>query len=855
MLGREKIGGNRPNKQVMTNLYLTLLVAFVTLDAEAFFTSDDEINGNGFESATHSKNTALTQDGRFLWVVNPDLDSVTVIRTDINEVISTFEVGDEPRSLAITPSGSQIYVANSAGNSISVISVNKNNVDHFWAVSDEDVGSGGEIITGSEPKALVIDPQGDHVFVANSSQDTISIISTKNNKIVGAMNLRKSICNVGDKNRHFQPMALAITKDSQYLYVTRYLSFTTNEGVQRDDFGKEGIICKLRVVKNRENRVRLYPLATISMKTQITGFKDANNIDTYAFPNQLSRIVIRGDKAYLPNIAASPSGPQSFDTITQSFVNVIDNIGGDEQSIGALNIHLGGRDPELGKQEIYFANPIDIGFSTGEGPGSAYVVSAGSDIVVKLSVDTYGNIDFTQDSDTTRYIDLNDPDNPLTSGNNAGKNPVGIAIATDGSRAYVSNYVSRNVSVIDLNTDEVIKVIRTTELPEAGSLDEVILVGAEMFFSSRGNFVTDDYAYGSSRDRLSEKGRQNCASCHPDGLTDGIVWQFATGPRKTLSINGTFNPHDVNDQKIINASAIFDEVEDADFNTRLVSSKGWLESPLPCIDSPPLTGLLESKVDPDHGLILGDWDEFQVAACVLNQFERPNSNRPQPYVQLPGSDVLVKAHDALIDWQRYAVRTPNRPMMKMELFAVGAPVVGGLNQIKVMRGKRVFKEAGCVTCHRGGKWTASTKDFTSPPDPSEVAKEDASTNVNQFQYLSRFLNDIGSYNLNVIGSGVSIEGYRTIGGVEIDNGGLPALGFDYDGDGKGSGYNISSILGTFHTPPYYHNGACETLLCVLSDKVHRAAGRDSGYDALKRKSKRKQLVEYLKSIDEYTDIL
>ena len=60
MLGRQKISGNKSNKQVMKNVYLILLVVFVTLDAEAFFTGDDEINGNGFESATHSTNTVNT---------------------------------------------------------------------------------------------------------------------------------------------------------------------------------------------------------------------------------------------------------------------------------------------------------------------------------------------------------------------------------------------------------------------------------------------------------------------------------------------------------------------------------------------------------------------------------------------------------------------------------------------------------------------------------------------------------------------------------------------------------------------------------------------------------------------------
>ena len=56
----------------------------------------------------------------------------------------------------------------------------------------------------------------------------------------------------------------------------------------------------------------------------------------------------------------------------------------------------------------------------------------------------------TVDADTTRYIDLNDPANPATAGDNAGKNPQGIVINKQGTRAYVQNFVSRNVSVVDL---------------------------------------------------------------------------------------------------------------------------------------------------------------------------------------------------------------------------------------------------------------------------------------------------------------------------------------------------------------------------------------------------------------------
>lgn len=44
-----------------------------------------------------------------------------------------------------------------------------------------------------------------------------------------------------------------------------------------------------------------------------------------------------------------------------------------------------------------------------------------------------------------------------------------------------------------------------------------------------------------------------------------------------------------------------------------------------------------------------------------------------------------------------------------------------------------------------------------------------------------------------------------------------ALGRDYNGDGDGDGYNIPSLLGIENVPLYYHNGACETLDCVLSN--------------------------------------
>ena len=315
----------------------------------------------------------------------------------------------------------------------------------------------------------------------------------------------------------------------------------------------------------------------IALAPQISGFKFPGlTNDTAAFPNQLQSVVLRGDRAYLPNIGASPSGPLRFNLDTQAYVSQVGGINSTSPiDFGVLNLHLGARDPEPGKVKLFFANPWAMAFTTQSGEGNAYVVSAGSDLLVKLNVSADGSLGFTVDGDTTRYIDLNDPENPASNGANAGKNPQGIAINSSGTVAYVANFVSRNVSVVDLTSDTVIATVASAELPGPGTQGETNLVGAEMFFSSRGNFDTIP-GTNSLRNRLSSDGWQRCASCHFKGLTDGVIWQFAAGPRKSVPLNGTFNPHDRSQQRLLNYSAIFDEIEDFELNVRNVSGPGPL---------------------------------------------------------------------------------------------------------------------------------------------------------------------------------------------------------------------------------------------------------------------------------------
>jgi hypothetical protein len=70
--------------------------------------------------------------------------------------------------------------------------------------------------------------------------------------------------------------------------------------------------------------------------------------------------------------------------------------------------------------------------------------------------------------------------------------------------------------------------------------------------------------------RWSANGWVSCAACHPHGTTDNVTWSFPAGPRQTSDTSATFDKTgDV--QRILNWTAIFDEVHDFELNTRGVA--------------------------------------------------------------------------------------------------------------------------------------------------------------------------------------------------------------------------------------------------------------------------------------------
>jgi len=122
--------------------------------------------------------------------------TASVIDLDLNTVIANITVAQneiyDSESMAVTPNGNYVYVANSDNQSVSVISTATDTV-----ISTIPVG------VGERPTAVAITPNGEYAYV--TCADAVFVISTFTNSVTATIPLE------GD--------GLAITPDGKYAYI------------------------------------------------------------------------------------------------------------------------------------------------------------------------------------------------------------------------------------------------------------------------------------------------------------------------------------------------------------------------------------------------------------------------------------------------------------------------------------------------------------------------------------------------------------------------------------------------------------------------------------------------------------
>ncbi len=613
---------------------------------------------------------ALSWDDSQLAVANPDVGTVSVfsVAGDKNTKISEVSVGKEPSGVAWSSDGNTLYVANQADGTLSVVLKNPGGGGYGGAGSTTTTTT---ITVGTEPHGMVLSASGRYLYVTNTRSNNVSVIDTTTNKVTA------TISNVGP-----EPRGIAITHGANItdtnatVYVTDFLALPSGNG-EPDGFddAKTGFVTAISTATNTV--ISTVKLATVAD----TGFKAAGDalnhiappatpvttdftFTTGAYPNQLNNLATHGNFAYLPNTGASPDGPVRFNVNVQSLLSVI-NTTTNLDAGQTINMQSA-VNAQTNPTKLFITQPWAIAFKNAA--DTAYVVSAASNIVVKLAVVANTGAATVQNdpTDATKVFEI-----PV------GKNPRGIVINSTDTRAYVWNYVSRDVSVIDLtqSPEKVSATLVSTAQPTPGTLDDKIHVGRELFFTSVGVFDPPASGQPAITGRMSNNGWGSCGSCHPNGLTDNVVWIFASGPRRTVPLHSTFLSTDATQQRALNWSAIFDELPAFEGNIRNVS------------------GGLGIFVQADGITQTAAVPSFTLAAAGQKQ------------LTVRG----VGGWDGITAYVQHGIRPPISPATN-----------ASTTDPDIAAGRQLFTQANCQSCHGTGLWTTSRVRFTPPPDPSLV---------------------------------------------------------------------------------------------------------------------------------------
>ena len=413
--------------------------------------------------------------------------------------------GSSNSLMDVSADGARLLVANTDSNSVSLVDLKTQKA--VW-----------ELPVGDAPEG--VSWAGDLALVTVYGDDVVLLLDPAQKKVLKTFK-------VAD-----EPYGVVVTKDNKFAYITHDYpgSITeidlTEKAVTRTfqvGSGLRGI-----AIANDENTLYVTEFFTANLiaVSRETG-KIADRWDGFASDN-LSRHVLlhptRG-KAYLSHIR---SRTNAFDATGSIFpqLTMCDLVPLKEGEKRRRSIGL-----DTYNAPNVVTNPWEAAISP-DGK-TLYTVYSGTD---DMNISKVVDDDYEEVAKIGRAITV-------------GKHPRAIRTSPDGTQVYVYNTLDSAVAVFSstmqkLGTIPVCQPAHTAEWRR----------GKHLFQSALQPMTSQRWIA--------------CSSCHPDGLSDGRVWQNPEGNRKTQNLFGLAHTHP------LHWSADRDEVQDFEYTVRGKLMKG-----------------------------------------------------------------------------------------------------------------------------------------------------------------------------------------------------------------------------------------------------------------------------------------
>ena len=456
-------------------------------------------------------------NNNLVFVTNTPADTVDVIDPQTREIIARVDVGVDPVSIARRPDGKEVWVSNHISDSISVIDTDESSLTFLNVIATvQEFDTARKATSFDEPMGIAF-ASNEKAYVALSSANQIAVID------VGSREVTKRLTITAQ-----DPREIVVREGKLYV-----IPFESNNQTQLSGGAAEDIDGDLVTFDIFEHSIRNNSKLSLGHVVDVIKHPNMPDRDLYVFDTETDELIETVDTlgTLLYGMTVDSQG-RVFIAQTDARNDANGRAGTKKHGLAEMEnraflnritrVDFGGS----GAQEPRFfdleplppqqPDPADAlatpyGIEISEDDSTLFVSTAGSDKLITIDADS-GVVLGRVAVDAT---------------------PRGVALisANDGSprQAWVLNAVENTVSLVDVSTTSNPRLVDTVVLEDP--TEPVIKRGRKAFETAK----------------ASTTGTFSCASCHPDGHTDQLVWVLETPivtrgdqiqPRITMPIRG-----------------------------------------------------------------------------------------------------------------------------------------------------------------------------------------------------------------------------------------------------------------------------------------------------------------------------
>lgn len=343
---------------------------------------------------------SVSGDGKRLFVVAQESNSLLVVDAENNKVINKIEVGLQPHSVILSKDGKKAYVSNQWADNISVIDLSSAKVTDT-------------LKTGNGPAGLALSADEKSLYVVNSFSSDVSVINLQSkeetNRITAGNN----------------PTGIKLSPDGKHILVTSRRTNLVPYGDQ--------LVSELTVINDSTRRISEYK-----------NVESAYMMENLAFTpkGDLGFVTLIRPKNYVPAIQVEQGW-----MMTHGF-GVIEP--GKEGKITQLL---------LDQPDSFYPDPYGIAI-TPDGK-KAFISSSGADFISVIDVDTVRKMIGSASPEVRKLYsnNLGISSRYIIKRIHTGANPKGITLSPDGKLLYVAEMLDDKIGVINTETLQKIRSI------------------------------------------------------------------------------------------------------------------------------------------------------------------------------------------------------------------------------------------------------------------------------------------------------------------------------------------------------------------------------------------------------------